>query len=314
MSGKTGIEWTEKTWNPVTGCDRCSAGCDNCYALSMAGRLKLMGSAAYQVDGDPRTSGPGFAVQCHDDRVGQPVRWSKPAQIFVNSMSDLFHSEVPTGFIARLFAVMAVTPRHTFQVLTKRPARMRLLLNDPRFVASVEAEVARLSGRGVEVLPAGVVWPLRNVWLGVSVEDAGSAWRVDRLRETPAAVRFVSAEPLLGPVDGVDFGGVDWLIVGGESGFGARPMHPVWARGAVAAGRRAGAAVFFKQWGMWSPVEPGAVSDTELRCGFAVWMGADGSSSLEPGDGRVLLLRGPKSKVALLDGERIAEFPAVSVS
>ena len=170
MATRTGIEWTEVTWNPTTGCDRISAGCDNCYALTLAKRLKAMGSAKYQHDGDPRTSGPGFGLTTHPDALRQPYTWRSPRVVFVNSMSDLFHARVPVGFIARVFAVIADTPQHTYQVLTKRSSRLRKI-------------ASRLE------------WP-PNLWMGVSVEDSEALYRVDDLRSVPAAVRFLSCEPL----------------------------------------------------------------------------------------------------------------------
>lgn len=224
---ETSIEWTEKTWNPVTGCDRISAGCDNCYALAMARRLKAMGAAKYQNDGDPRTSGPGFAVTTHPDVLTQPMRWRHPCTVFVNSMSDLFHARVPVDFIARVFEVMATTPRHTYQVLTKRAARL----------AQVAAE-----------LP----WP-PNVWMGVSVEDARQLHRVEHLRRVPAAVRFISAEPLLGPLPSLDLTGINWLIIGGESGPSARQMKTDWTLDLIDRAGDAGTAVFVKQLGsVWA--------------------------------------------------------------
>lgn len=231
MADKSSIEWTEATWNPTTGCDRISSGCDHCYALTLAKRLKAMGSAHYQADGDPRTSGPGFGVQMHEDALALPHKWSTPRVVFVNSMSDLFHARVTTGFIRRVFAVMEATPRHTYQLLTKRPRR-----------------VARLA----ETLP----WP-RNVWMGVSVEDNTEVWRADQLRLVPAAVRFISAEPLLGPVNDLDLGGIDWLIAGGESGPLCRPMQHAWVDDLRARCRDEEVAFFFKQWGGRTPKAQG---------------------------------------------------------
>ena len=178
MADRSAIEWTEATWNPTTGCDRVSRGCDNCYALTLAKRLKAMGSAKYQTDGDPRTSGPGFGVAVHQDSLTIPLRWRQPRVVFVNSMSDLFHAKISTDFVEKVFDVMAATPQHTYQILTKRSLRL-----------------SRLASR----LP----WP-PNVWIGVSVEDESQLDRVDHLRTVPAAVRFVSAEPLLGPLEGRD--------------------------------------------------------------------------------------------------------------
>lgn len=264
MSDHTAISWTEATWNPTSGCDQVSPGCDNCYALTMAKRLKAMGSPGYQRDGDPRTSGPGFGLTVHPDRLDQPLRWRKPRRIFVNSMSDLFHDEVPGDFIARVFAVMAAAPQHTFQILTKRHARMRSLLSSPWFRSTVEEFAADIAvGRRGNVVR--FTWPIHNVWLGVSAED--QKWaniRGDALRATPAAVRFVSAEPLLGPIDlhlfdqeehdgGVHpvhrVPGIDWVIVGGESGRDARPMDMRWVRGLRDQCDAAGVAFFLKQTG-----------------------------------------------------------------
>lgn len=227
MADHSAIEWTETTWNPTTGCDRVSAGCDNCYALTLAKRLKAMGQAKYQTDGDPRTSGPGFGVAVHDDALATPFRWRQPRVVFVNSMSDLFHARVPATFVHRVFEVMAGTPKHTYQILTKRAVRL-----------------ARLAPR----LP----WP-DNVWIGVSVEDGSHLDRIDQLRTVPAAVRFVSAEPLLGPVGRMDLAGIHWLIAGGESGPHARPVEPAWIRELREQCLTADVAFFFKQWGGRTP-------------------------------------------------------------
>jgi protein gp37 len=235
MSNNSSIEWTEATWNPTTGCDRTSPGCDNCYALSLAKRLKAMGSGKYQADGDPRTSGPGFKLTCHDDALVIPSGWKSPKMIFVNSMSDLFHPEVPFEFIERVFAVMAETPRHTFQVLTKRSKRL--------------AEVG-----------TRLTWP-SNVWMGVSVETSKYAFRLDHLRAVDAAVRFVSAEPLLGPLDNLNLEGIDWLIAGGESGSGARPVESDWVRNIRDQCEDSGVAFFFKQWGGRTPKAGGRELD-----------------------------------------------------
>jgi len=231
VADRSGIEWTEATWNPTTGCDRITTGCDHCYALALAKRLKAMGAAKYQVDGNPVTSGPGFAVQMHEAALRVPFSWRAPRIVFVNSMSDLWHARVTEEFIARVFDVMMATPQHTYQLLTKRPLRL-----------------ARMAGR----LP----WPC-NVWVGVSVEDAAQLWRLDRLREVHAAVRFVSAEPLLGPLDEMDLSGIDWLIAGGESGPGARPMDLTWVEDLQRQCSATGVAFFFKQWGGRTPKAAG---------------------------------------------------------
>jgi len=235
VADHSGIEWTEATWNPTTGCDRISAGCDNCYALTLAGRLKAMGSAKYSKDGDPRTSGPGFALTVHEDALAIPLRWRQPRLVFVNSMSDLFHARVPFEFVARVFDVMAATPQHTYQILTKRSLRLSRLVD-------------RLD------------WP-PNVWMGVSVEDGSRLTRLDHLREVPAQVRFVSAEPLLGPLEGLDLSGIGWLIAGGESGPRGRPMAPEWVRGLRDQCVAASVAFFFKQWGGRTPKAGGRTLD-----------------------------------------------------
>lgn len=223
MSDKSAIEWTEATWNPTTGCDRVSPGCDNCYALSLAARLKAMGSAKYQADGDPRTSGPGFGVTVHEAALRIPERWRAPRVIFVNSMSDLFHARVPAPFVHQVFDVMLRTPRHTYQVLTKRSTRL-----------------ARLA----PTLP----WP-ENVWMGVSVENVGQIGRIEDLRHVRAAVRFLSIEPLLGPLPLLDLTNIDWVIVGGESGTAARPLDPAWVRDVRDQCIASRVPFFFKQWG-----------------------------------------------------------------
>jgi protein gp37 len=227
MGDRSSIEWTEATWNPTTGCDRTSPGCDNCYALSLAKRLKAMGVAKYQNDGDPRTSGPGFAITCHAEALDVPRQWRAGRTIFVNSMSDLFHDEVPLEFIQRVFGVMAETPQHRYQVLTKRTHRL-----------------ARVASQ----LP----WP-DNVWIGVSIETARYTFRVRHLQRVPAAVRFLSCEPLLGPVGELDLRGIHWVIAGGESGVNARAMLLPWVTEIRDQCRDASVPFFFKQWGGRTP-------------------------------------------------------------
>ncbi|MFD8496282.1 DUF5131 family protein [Amycolatopsis sp. NPDC059657] len=254
----TKIEWTDETWNPVTGCTKVSAGCDHCYAEVMHERFNGKGSFA--------------TVQLKPSRLDKPLGWKRPRKVFVNSMSDLFHDQVPDEFIAKVFAVMASCPQHTFQLLTKRHARMRSLLNDAAWRSSVFLRESVIPGRS-RPLPS---WPLPNVWLGVSTED--QRWadiRIPALLETPAAVRWISAEPLLGPIDirryipekiadweadlldaprgSATVGGLDWVVVGGESGHRARPMHPNWARSVRDQCASAGVPFFFKQWGEWGP-------------------------------------------------------------
>ena len=235
MGDKSAIEWTDATWNPTTGCDRVSPGCDHCYALALAKRLKAMGQPKYQRDGDPRTSGPGFAVTVHHDALGIPRLWRTPRRVFVNSMSDLFHPKVPEDFIVEVFDVMADTPRHQYQVLTKRPKR-----------------AAALADR----LP----WP-HNIWLGTSIESNTYVDRADQLRRVPAAVRFLSCEPLLGRLTDLNLDGIHWLIVGGESGHQARPMELEWVRDLRDRSVAAGVPFFFKQWGGRTPKAGGRELD-----------------------------------------------------
>ena len=249
MSDRSGIEWTDASWNPVTGCTKVSPGCDHCYAETFAERWRGTPGHYYE---------NGFDVQLRPEKLDQPLRWRRPRRIFVNSMSDLFHDDVPDEFIGNVFAVMALARQHTFQLLTKRHSRMRSLLRDDLYdlMARHLADSDYLSRW--ERRP--IAWPLPNVWVGVSVEN--QQWaniRIPALLETPAAVRFLSCEPLLGPVSlfaksSIDTGTlVDWVIVGGESGHGARPMHPDWARGLRDECVEHGIAFHFKQWGEWAP-------------------------------------------------------------
>jgi protein gp37 len=235
MATRSAIEWTEVTWNPTTGCDQISPGCDNCYALALAKRLKAMGAAKYQADGDPRTSGPGFGVSLHPDALREPYTWRSPRVVFVNSMSDLFHARVPLGFVRDVFAVMADTPQHTYQVLTKRSSRLRKVAEK-------------------------LDWP-PNLWMGVSVENADALLRVSDLRAVPAAVRFLSCEPLIGPLDGLDLEGIGWVIAGGESGTGRRSLDPAWVTGIRDCCLDAGVPFFFKQWGGRTPKAGGRELD-----------------------------------------------------
>lgn len=234
MGDRSAIEWTEATWNPTTGCDRVSVGCDNCYALTLAKRLKAMGNPKYQNDGDPRTSGPGFGVSVHADSLALPFRWRTPRVVFVNSMSDLFHARVPKSFVADVFDVMAATPQHTYQILTKRASRAAMLA-------------------------PSLTWS-KNVWMGVSVENQEAAIRIASLREIPAAVRFVSAEPLLSPLS-LELDDIDWLIAGGESGPRHREMDADWVRSLRDQCEKSGTSFFFKQWGGVRPKSGGRILD-----------------------------------------------------
>jgi len=259
MADRTGIEWTEATWNPTTGCDRVSSGCDNCYALALAKRLKAMGQVKYQLDGDTRTSGPGFGLTVHPDALEMPLRLRRPSRIFVNSMSDLFHVGVPDDFVAEVFGVMAAASWHIYQVLTKRPQRMASLLGDPEWPLRVWSTA---SGRGVVGLEQPEIsLVLDNVWLGTTIEDDRYAFRADHLRATPASIRFLSLEPLLGPLPSLDLADIHWVIVGGESGTGARPMDLGWARELRDRCLDEGIPFFFKQHGGRTPKANGRELD-----------------------------------------------------
>lgn len=220
MSDRSAIEWTEATWNPVTGCTKVSPGCDHCYAETFAERFRGVPGHPYE---------QGFDLRFWPERLDHPKRWRKPRVVFVNSMSDLFHQRVPVTYVDRVLDTIRATPRHTYQLLTKRPGKM----------ASV---MRRLQPD-----------PLPNLWLGTSIEHDDYVARADRLRATPAAVRFLSLEPLLGSVPSLDLDGIDWVIVGGESGHRARPMEPGWVTAIRDACATAGVAFFFKQWGGRTP-------------------------------------------------------------
>jgi protein gp37 len=281
MSAETGIEWTDRTWNPIRGCSRVSEGCRNCYAERVAFRFSgpsLFGDgkpAPYAGLVERRNGRPAWtgAIRVVEDAILEPLSWRKPARVFVNSMSDLFHEGVSDETLDRIFAVMALAPRHTFQVLTKRPARARAYLEARSRSATVWKGAARALGYALEFDGVSLVpFPLPNVWIGTSVEDQATAdARIPVLLETPAAVRFVSAEPLLGPVD-LDRGGwsllepmksptgkrrpgLDWVIVGGESGPGARPCDVRWVSAIVGDCQAAGVPVFVKQLGA-KPIGP----------------------------------------------------------
>jgi protein gp37 len=286
MADSSKIEWTEATWPVTVGCDHISAGCDHCYAATLtSGRLAHLPEYAGLAE-HGRFNG---TVRCLAERLDRPLKWRKPRRIFVCSMSDLFHESVPDEFIAEVFAVMASAQRHTFQVLTKRHGRMRSLLSSLDFRSAVRGATVRLLRTGHPDFRAVDEWPLPNVWLGVSAEDQHwAAIRVHALLATPAAVRWVSAEPLLGPIDlrnlktgngalidalcgdvktpdGTIYaacpGSVSWVVAGGESGAGARPMHPDWARSLRDQCQDARIAFLFKQWGAHRWVEHSRYDD-----------------------------------------------------
>ncbi|WP_449255156.1 phage Gp37/Gp68 family protein [Bosea sp. (in: a-proteobacteria)] len=306
---ETAIEWTDRSWNPIVGCSLASPGCTHCYAMAIAARIERMGTAPHYAGLTQHTKAgdvwTGKLASAPEHVLLEPLRRRKPTTYFVNSMGDLFHEDVPDAWIDRVFAVMALAPQHTFQILTKRAARMRAYLTRPageglqdvrnHLAWGVTAQVMNLwapewKAEGINGkhrsrgIGAFSVWPLPNVWLGVSAEDQRRTdERVPELLATPAAIRFVSAEPLLGPIDFTTitnspnitdaltgehlFGRIedarkppgpklDWIIVGGESGPNARPMHPQWARSIHDQCAASGTAFFFKQWGEWAPSTP----------------------------------------------------------
>ena len=261
MPGETKIEWATHSWNPVTGCTKVSAGCDHCYAATFAERWRGIPGHPYE---------QGFDLKLWPERLALPIRWTKPREIFVNSMSDLFHADVPEDFIWQVFAAMSSAQQHRFMVLTKRPQRMKRILTRedwyPRLMAGA-ADVARIMGIADIETTDHLTWPLPNVWLGTSVENQEAAYRIDWLVKTPAVVRFLSCEPLLGPLDlsdwlwseyvASDFGNtaiepreaINWIITGGESGPGYRPLNLDWVRSIRDQCQGAGVAFFHKQNG-----------------------------------------------------------------
>jgi len=244
MGDHSAIEWTDSTWNPVTGCTKISPGCKHCYAERLAGRLQAMGNPRYR---------SGFAVTLHPDQLTLPLRWRRPRRIFVNSMSDLFHESVPSDYIHQVFEAMAQARWHVFQVLTKRAERL-------------------------EALAPRLPWP-SNVWQGVSVENADYTWRIDHLRAVPASVRFLSVEPLLGPIPSLPLEGIDWVIVGGESGPGHRRVDPDWVGEVRDQCVAASVPFFFKQWGGRTPKSGGRLLDgrtwDEMPAGLATFLVAE---------------------------------------
>lgn len=315
MGTKTGIEWTEATWNPLRGCSRVSEGCRNCYAERMAARFAKPGEPYGGLIENGHWSGQ---VKLVEDHLDNPLRWRKPRRIFVNSMSDLFHESLHDDVVDQVFAVMALAHRHTFQVLTKRPDRMLDYLSRDRRLLWATAALLTLCDEitsdhiqhGPTILP--------NVWLGVSVEDQAAAdKRIPLFLQTPAALRFVSCEPLLASVDLTrwlphrhscrcaecyaralkkpDRYAIDWVIAGGESGPGARPMHPDWARSLRDQCQDAGVPFFFKQWGEFEPLRKGD------------WAGRyEKGCSTDYGE---FLRVGKQATGCLLDGEEWKQFP-----
>jgi len=347
MSDNSTIEWTEATWNPVRGCSKVSEGCRNCYAMGVAYRFSGPGQPyeglVHKVGGKAEWTN---RVYCVDELLDAPTRWKKPRRVFVNSMADLFHETVPMEFIWHVFAVMAACPQHTFQVLTKRPERMYSVLND----SDIEYEVGDRIGQ--YAVSYDMTWPLPNVWLGVSAEDQATAnERIPLLLETPASVRWMSAEPLLGPIDltrlkvfrdgrlnalngWAEFedsdpqwgAALDWVVVGGESGPGARPMHPDWARNLRDQCFFNEVPFFFKQFGEYIPVTQIVPNSklNEAAAGAKQWGCLDVNGTFTPltttWNGRqederdnyeVTVYRvGKKRAGRLLDGREWNEYPA----
>lgn len=352
MGDRTSIEWTRgddgspgATWNPIIGCSRVSPGCDHCYAIGVVHRQMAPQHVGLTVHPEGERVDWTGEVRVVEHLMDQPLRWQRPRRVFVNSLSDLFHPEVERDTVARIFATMMCAERHTFQVLTKRPQRMAELLSDPTFRHEVRDEaIVHYRGQRASLRPswwsaAETPWPLPNVWLGVSIESNRYAWRANHLRETQAAVRWVSAEPLLGPLDQLDLTGIDWVVAGGESGPGSRPMNPDWVRDLrdrcedrpapceipdvplphsvpVPGGGRACACAYpepvafhFKQWGDWIEAEPALATHV---------VEADGRHHGRFGEGladiygrRGVLVRRVGKKVAgrELDGRTWDEFP-----
>ena len=320
MSDNTGIEWTQSTWNPTIGCSLMSPGCSACYAMNFAHRLatsfgnaagrKYRGLTKKGKNGQPVWTG---VVRVSEDALLKPLSWKRPRLIFTNSMSDLFHPVLTNTQIARIWAVMALAEQHIFQTLTKRPDRMEAFLADPATPGMVEAFMNMI--RPGSKLPS---WPLENVWVGTSVEDQTRAnERIETLSRTVAAVRFLSIEPLLGPVSMAQAASrealkrIHWVIVGGESGKRARPMHPAWARSLRDECKNLGIAFFFKQIGQWSWADAAPANRKKLEekkriagllpSGKRVAVGTPGS--------QIIVSVGKKRAGKLLDGKVLQDYP-----
>lgn len=335
MAEHSTIEWTDATWNPITGCTLVSEGCRHCYAAGLAAtRLKhhpsRAGLARINAAGEAKFTGE---VRFNEQWIDQPLRWRRPRMIFVCAHGDLFHESVPDDWIDRVFAVMAVASHHTFQVLTKRPERARDYLGTRAGDWQLHwPDAARKSGALLGDMPAlrsrAAQFPLPNVWLGTSVEDQATAdARIPHLLAAPAAVRFLSAEPLLGPVDlqripaGTQGERLDWVIVGGESGAHARPMHPDWARSLRDQCACSGVAFFFKQWGAWGPDDgpPSGVDRVMEGRDACAWWNGTGWTIEENGyavdldaargSGEWVYRHGKKRAGRVLDGRTWDEMP-----
>lgn len=287
VGDKTAIEWTDATWSVTVGCSRVSPGCDHCYAMGLTHRKLQPAHEGLTLVTDHGVDWTG-EIRTLPDRLDVPMRWRKPRRIFVDSMSDLFHADVSRSFLADVFARMALSRRHTFQILTKRPQRL-VGLSDPDFIREVAETATEIIGRtgpyeqyqintdGWTPTDDGLgsnlwwpVWPLPNVWIGTSIESDSYTWRANHVRSAAASVRFLSLEPLLGSLPSLDLTDIDWVIVGGESGPGARPMHPEWVRDLRDRCAEAGIPFLFKQWGSWSPEAPMVDGVYQMGKGFAL--------------------------------------------
>jgi protein gp37 len=347
--GKSKIEWTERTWNPTIGCNKVSAGCKNCYAEVMHRRLMKMQPEKYS---RPFLNG-AFP---HEPSLEIPLHWKKPQRIFVNSMSDLFHEKVPLEFIAQVFAVMYIAEQHTFQILTKRPERMLSVLTNKDFSELVNQQANIFYNKYVRELSEAIFFdeetkpPLKNVWLGVSCENQETAdERTPILLQIPAAIRWVSAEPLLGEIDFLNvnsggkylnvlsrrysenknhnahdgtymdfglanYGKIDWVVAGGESGPGARPMHPDWVRKIRDDCKAAGVPFLFKQWGAWIPVYQHCAAGVTYVDGdvqFTKFKTREIESGIDGVRPYHVLRMGKKLSGRLLDGVLHDEYPEV---
>lgn len=322
----TKIEWTDETWNPTRGCSMAPGselgGCLNCYAARNQLRRPQQTASSGKPFAILRDAGPRWSgeVELIESKLLEPLHWKKPRRVFVNSMSDLFHENLPDAAIDRVFAVMALCPQHTFQVLTKRAERMRRYFTEDELgrAIAIKAEATRIPGYHDGLCEAAdfMPWPYRNIQLGVSVEDQANKYRIDLLRPTPAAVRFLSIEPLLEDIGQLNLTGIHWVIVGGESGPGARPIHPDWVASIRDQCQAASVPFFFKQWGEYGPVtlddRHGKNTPNERR---GVWVTPDGSTSPMRAGGTVpdfacpMVRVGKKSAGALLSGREWREFP-----
>jgi protein gp37 len=291
MSDKTSIEWAESSWNPLRGqnarhtCARISPGCDNCYAATMT-RRGLGGTAPIDYGVGETPNDPS---RLDEAALLQPHHWKKPRRVFVCSMTDIAGGWVERDWFHAIWTVMAETPRHTYQVLTKRPSRLKMLIEWFQQDA-----------------PGFGPYPLPNVWVGTTIESDAYVWRANKLRETPAAVRWISAEPLLSGLPSLDLTGIDWLVAGGESGPGSRPMSPGWVRDLRNRCQDSGTAYFFKQWGAWAPyqyVESGVQGQRPLPT-------SNGGNYVLTKDGHWLVRLNKKATGRLLDGRTWDEFPA----